>query len=57
MKTKKVFFNKIFTEIENNINKLAVIRQKGESQNGGNKKAKHPKFSENKHFLPPDMHT
>ena len=31
--------------------------QKGESQNGGNKKAKHPKFSENKHFLPPDMHT
>ena len=25
---------------------LSVIRQKGESQNGGNKKTKHAKFSE-----------
>ena len=33
-----------------------VIRQKNESQNGGNKKAKQAKFSENEHFLPPDKH-
>ena len=33
-----------------------MIRRKGESQNGGNKKTKHTKFSEeNKHFLPPDI--
>ena len=32
-------------------------RQKGESQNGCFKKAKHAKFPKNKHFLPPDMHT
>ena len=34
-----------------------VIRQKGESQNAGNKKIKHPKFSENRTFLTPDTHT
>ena len=35
-----------------------VLRQKGESQNGGNKKTKHAKFKKNpEHFLPPDMHT
>ena len=34
-----------------------VIKQKGESQNGGNKKAKHAKFSEKRTFLPPDTHT
>ena len=34
-----------------------VIRQKGESQNGGNKNIKHPKFSENRTFLTPDTHT
>ena len=28
-----------------------VIRQKGESQNGGNKKTKHAKFSEKRTFL------
>ena len=28
-----------------------VIRQKGESQNGGNKKAKHAKFSERRKFF------
>ena len=28
-----------------------VIRQKGESKNGGNKKTKHPKFSEKRTFL------
>ena len=35
----------------------SVIRQKGESQNGGNKKTKHPNFPENELFLPPDTHT
>ena len=34
-------------------NRLSVIRQKGESQNGGNKKAKHAKFSEKQAFLAP----
>ena len=33
---------------------LLVIKQKGEYQNGCFKKAKHAKFSENKHFLPSD---
>ena len=27
-------------------------KAKGQSQNGGNKKARHAKFSENEHFLP-----
>ena len=36
---------------------LSVIRQKGESQNGCFKKAKHAKISKKKHFLPPDTHT
>ena len=31
----------------------SVIRQKGESQNGGNKKAKHAKFSDKRTFLTP----
>ena len=31
----------------------SVIRQKSESQNGGNKKAKHAKFSEKRTFLTP----
>ena len=36
----------------------SVIRQKGVSQNGGNKKRKHAKFSpKNEHFLAPDTHT
>ena len=30
---------------------VPVIRQKGESQNGGNKKTKHAKFSEKRTFL------
>ena len=30
-----------------------VIRQKGETQNGGNKKTKHVKFSEKRTFLTP----
>lgn len=34
--------------------KSIVIRQKSESENGGNKKSKAAKFSENGHFLPPD---
>ena len=34
-----------------------VIKQKGKSQNGGNKKTKHAKFSKKpEHFLPPDTH-
>ena len=31
----------------------SVIRQKGESQNGGNNKAKHAKFPEERKFLTP----
>ena len=34
----------------------SVIRQKGESQNGGNT-TKHTKFSEKQTFLTPDTHT
>ena len=34
----------------------SVIRQKGESQNGGNKKSKHAKFSEKTNFSYP-LHT
>ena len=35
-----------------------VIRKKDESENGGNKKTKHTKFSEkNEDFLPHDTHT
>ena len=35
----------------------SVIRKKGESQNGGNKKIRHAKFSEiNESFLPPDTY-
>ena len=30
---------------------LPIIRQKGESQNGGNKKIKHAKFSDKRTFL------
>ena len=32
---------------------MSVIRQKGESQNGGKKKTKHTKFSEKQTFLTP----
>ena len=36
----------------------SVTRQKGESQNGGNKKTKHEQFSQkNEHFLSPDRRT
>ena len=39
----------------------AVVRQKREPQNGGNKKTKHAKFSQKQTFLtpphPPDTHT
>ena len=41
----------VYFEIAN----LSVIRQKGKSQNGCNKRTKHAKFSE-KHFLPPDTY-
>ena len=34
--------------------KSSVVRQKGESQNGGSKKAKHTKFSEKPMFLTPE---
>ena len=34
-------------------NNLSVIRKKGESQDGGNKKTKHSKFSEKRTFLTP----
>ena len=32
--------------------KSSMIRQKGESQNGGNKKTKYSKFSEKRTFTP-----
>ena len=35
----------------------SVIRQKGESQNGCFKKAKHAEISKKQTFLPPDTHT
>ena len=35
----------------------SVIRQKRESQNGGSKIIKHPKFSEKQHFLHLDTYT
>ena len=35
----------------------SVIRQRGESQNGGNKKTNHAKLSEKRIFLPRDTHT
>ena len=35
----------------------SVIRQKGESQNGGNKKTKHPKFSRKANNSYPDTHS
>ena len=38
------------------ITNSTVIRQKSESQNGGNK-TKQPNFPKNEHFLPPDTHT
>ena len=34
-----------------------VMREKDESQSGGNKKAKHAKYSEKRTFLTPLMHT
>ena len=35
-----------------------MIRQKGESKNGGSKKQSTPNFFlKNEHFLPPDIHT
>ena len=37
-------------------NGLSFMRQKDKSQNGGKKKSKYVKSSENKHFLPPDAH-
>ena len=37
-------------------NGLSFMRQKDKSQNGGKKKTKYVKSSENKHFLPPDAH-
>ena len=36
---------------------LLVIRQRAESQNGGNKKTKHAKFFGKRTFLTPDKHT
>ena len=38
------------------MNTSSVVRQKGESQNGGNKKQTTRNFPKNKHFLPPDTH-
>ena len=38
------------------IRKAIAKAQKGRSLNGCSKKTKHIKFSEKKHFLPPDTH-
>ena len=44
--------------LKDNHNKNSlVIKQKGKSQNGCDKKTKHAKISENQHFLLPDTHT
>ena len=42
-------FNHELTSVDH---MTSVIRQKGECQNGGNKKAKHAKFSEKRTFTP-----
>ena len=39
-----------------NQRKIVGNKAKSESQNRGNKKAKHAKFSKNEHFLPPDTY-
>ena len=41
---------KIFIKVKN-LDKSSVIGQKGESQNGGNKRRMHTKFSQKKKFL------
>ena len=40
-------------EAESFVDKSSVMRQKGESQNGGNKKSNHAKFSEKRTSLSP----
>ena len=48
-----MFFNLFYIHcVLIKVNSL-VIRQKGESQDGGNKKTEHAKFSENKIFIGP----
>ena len=44
----------IFVQVAESIKKSLVIREKGKSQNEGNKKTKHAKFLKKEHFLPPD---
>ena len=52
-----MFFNLFYIHcVLINVNSL-VIRHKGESQDGGNKKTEHAKFSEKKNLLAPDMRT
>ena len=41
----------IFVQVAESIKKSLVIRQKGKSQNGGNKKTKHAKVLKKEHFL------
>ena len=36
---------------------MSVIRQKGDLKTGVSRKQSTPKFTKNKHFLPPDTHT
>ena len=42
---------------ESSFNNSSVIRQKGECRNESFKKKNHAKFSKNRTFLSPDMHT
>ena len=48
-KKTQIFSSLLYNALENVMS--SVIRQKGESQNGGNKKAKYAKFSKKRTFL------
>ena len=52
------YYYHLFTKIVSVSAVSSIIRQKGESQNGGNKKTKHVIISEKRTFLTPfDAHT
>ena len=46
-----MIFSPVKSKLAVKLDKSSVIRQKGESQDGGNKKTKQAKFSENRTFL------
>ena len=55
MKTVQKILRRMKIMLENCFS--SVIRRKGESQNGGNRKTKYTKYFKNEHFLPRDTHT